>query len=93
MLKPVCVYMLRCSDDTYYTSVSAEIENRLQEHQEGLYRDCYTYPRRPVELVFCCEFTDPIEADKRMKQLKKWPGPQKEAAIENEVDGLKNMLK
>lgn len=87
------MYMLKCSDDTYYTGVTAEIENRFQEHQEGLYKDCYTYHRRPVELVFCCEFTDPMKADKMMKQFRKWSKTKKEAAIENRLDGLKNLVK
>jgi len=52
------VYILLCSDGTYYTGVTSKLEQRLFQHESGFYQECYTFKRRPVQLVFYCEFTD-----------------------------------
>ena len=46
------VYLLRCSDGTYYAGHTDNLEKRLTEHQAGFGAD-YTMRRRPVELVWC----------------------------------------
>ena len=45
------VYMLRCSDDSFYVGSTRNLEKRLWEHQAGMGAE-YTKRRRPVELVF-----------------------------------------
>lgn len=45
------VYMLRCSDGSYYVGHTDNIEKRLFEHQNSEMK-CYTSTRLPVELVF-----------------------------------------
>ncbi|ARO31003.1 excinuclease ABC subunit C domain-containing protein [Rhizobium sp. NXC14] len=48
----VTVYILRCSDGSYYTGLTKqEIEARVWEHNAATY-DGYTAKRLPVELVF-----------------------------------------
>ena len=66
------VYILRCSDHSYYTGVTSDIENRLFQHQSGSFPDSYTHNRRPVELVFYCEFNNMNEAISFEKQVKGW---------------------
>ena len=57
-MKQSYVYILKCSDDTYYTGVTSNLESRMFKHHSGFYPECYTYKRRPLELVFYAEFTD-----------------------------------
>jgi hypothetical protein len=46
------VYILRCSDGSFYTGTArAGLDKRVSEHNSGHY-DGYTASRRPVTLVF-----------------------------------------
>ena len=85
--------MLRCSDETYYTGVTSNLEKRIQEHQDGKYRKSYTFFRRPVILVFYAEFTDINFAIEKEKQIKKWSRAKKEALINKVHETLPNLSK
>jgi len=87
------VYILKCSDNTYYTGVTCNLNTRVNQHQSGIYKNSYTHQRRPVELVFYAEFTDVTIAIEKEKQLKKWSKAKKEALINNEYDSLINLAK
>ncbi|WP_200867482.1 GIY-YIG nuclease family protein [Leptolyngbya sp. Heron Island J] len=56
------VYILRCADSNYYTGHTDNLERRIAEHTTGAIPTCYTYKRRPVELVFSQEFSTRDEA-------------------------------
>jgi len=45
------VYILTCSDGTYYTGYTTDPQRRLREHNSGTGAK-YTRGRRPVRLVF-----------------------------------------
>lgn len=45
-----CVYVVECSDGTYYTGYTTDVERRVAEHNDGTGAK-YTRGRRPVELV------------------------------------------
>jgi putative endonuclease len=45
------VYILECSDGSYYTGSTDDVQKRLWQHQEGMEVSSYTYTRRPVKLV------------------------------------------
>ena len=49
------VYILRCTDSSYYTGHTGDLEARLEAHKSGLIPG-YTQSRRPVQLVFCEDF-------------------------------------
>jgi len=87
------VYILKCSDGTYYTGVTSKLNQRLVEHETGKHFNSYTYFRRPIELVFYCEFTDINVAIDKEKQIKKWSKAKKEALINNEFHLLPNLAK
>lgn len=87
------VYILKCADDTYYTGVTSNLERRIIEHQTGKYQNSYTSTRRPLELVFYCEFTDINIAIEKEKQIKKWSQAKKEALISGNYDALPNLAK
>ncbi len=92
-MKTYYVYILECSDKSYYTGFTSNLNNRVIEHQIGKHIDSYTYSRRPVTLVFYAEFTDPNLAIDTEKQIKKWSRVKKEALINNEFDKLPNLSK
>ncbi|MFT5754158.1 MAG: putative endonuclease [Flavobacterium sp.] len=87
------IYILKCSDNSYYTGLTSNLTQRLFQHQNGIYPDCYTYKRRPVELVFYAEFTDINFAIDKEKQIKKWSRAKKEALINGNYDDLLNLAK
>ncbi|MBP1762149.1 MAG: putative endonuclease [Firmicutes bacterium] len=63
------VYILQCSDQTYYTGYATDIDRRLQEHQQGI--GCkYTRGRLPVELVYWEEWESKSQAMQREHQIK-----------------------
>jgi len=87
------VYILECSDDTYYTGVTSNLMQRLFQHETGYFPDCYTCKRRPVNLVFYCEFTDINMAIEKEKQIKKWSKAKKLVLINGDYDSLPNLAK
>lgn len=92
-MKQSYVYILKCSDKTYYTGVTSNLEQRIFQHESGFYSNCYTFIRRPVELVFYCEFTDINIAIEKEKQIKKWSKVKKEALINDDYGLLPNLSK
>ena len=46
--RPYCVYILRCSDDTFYTGIALDVDKRLIEHNSSPKGAKYTHARRPV---------------------------------------------
>lgn len=87
------MYILKCSDSTYYTGVTSNLYQRIFQHETGLYPNCYTVSRRPLELVFYCEFTDINLAFEIEKKIKKWSRTKKEALINEEYEKLPNLAK
>ncbi|OMP32453.1 GIY-YIG nuclease family protein [Mangrovimonas sp. DI 80] len=87
------VYILKCSDNSYYTGVTSNLDKRLFEHQTGIHPESYTFKRRPVSLVFYAAFTDINLAIASEKQIKKWSRAKKEALIFNRFEALPNLAK
>ena len=92
-MKKSFVYILLCSDNTYYTGVTSNLEQRFLRHQSGYYPNSFTHSRRPVELVFYAEFTNITMAIEKEKQIKKWSKSKKKALIEGDYVGLINLAK
>ena len=65
------VYILECSDGSLYCgSTRQEMDARFSEHQNGMFKDSYTYRRRPVKLLWCEHFasiTDAVDCERRLK--------------------------
>ena len=87
-MKLYCVYILKCSDNSYYTGFSSNLDNRIMQHEMGYYRECYTFKRRPIELVFYEGFTEPNQAIYFEKKIKGWSRLKKEALISGDFDKL-----
>jgi len=86
------VYVLKCSDGSYYTGVTNDIERRLAEHQSGEIKG-YTSLRLPVELVWCSEDVDIATAIAGEKQIKGWRRAKKEALIRGDYEALVELSK
>ncbi len=82
------VYILECSDKTYYTGVTNNLEKRLIVHKRGINPDSYTYKRRPINLVYHEIFNDPMAAIRFEKRIKKWSQKKKKALISGDLDSL-----
>ncbi len=75
-------YILRCSDNTFYTGWTNNIERRLYIHNLGK-GSRYTRARLPVKLVYLEIFDDKIAAMKREAEIKKMSREQKLKLIES----------
>lgn len=87
-MKRYFVYILKCKDESFYTGVTNNLERRLAEHNEGGVSS-YTYTRRPVELVYCEETNDIMQAIALEKQIKGWSRKKKEAFINEDWERLR----
>ena len=85
------MYILECSDGSYYTGHTDDLEKRLAEHMTGAIRSCYTFERRPLALVHSSQFVSRDEALAMERRVKGWSRAKKEALIRgdwNEVSRL-----
>ena len=82
------VYILECSDHSFYTGVTNDIDRRFEEHQSGENKEAYTYSRRPVKLVNSEFFIDPTDAINFEKQIKGWTRKKKIALINGDFKAL-----
>jgi putative endonuclease len=77
------MYILKCSDGSYYTGSTKDIVRRLWEHNNSLGAN-YTKKRLPVKLVYFEEYSRIDEAFHREKQIQGWSRQKKEALINGE---------
>ena len=90
---PYAVYILKCSDGTYYTGSTKDLDGRVREHQAGEYPEAYTFSRRPVELVWS-EITETYEeAFQWEHRIKGWSRAKKEALIRGDIEGIHEIVK
>jgi putative endonuclease len=87
------VYIVECKDGSYYTGITNNIEHRLWQHNTGIDKDCYTDPRRPVELKYLQHFQQVEEAIKWEKQLKGWSRKKKQALFREDWEEIKRLAK
>jgi predicted GIY-YIG superfamily endonuclease len=84
------VYVLRCSDGSYYTGHTDNIQLRIGKHQTGEIAG-YTANRRPVELVFSQECATRAEALAAELQIKGWSRAKKEALFQGDWSKVKQL--
>ena len=73
-------YIVRCSDGTYYTGWTNDIEKRMKAHNEGKGAK-YTKTRRPVVLMYYESFQTKEEAMRREWEIKQLTRKQKEKLV------------
>ena len=92
-MKLFYVYILKCSDDSFYIGVTNNINRRLLEHNGNKNLFAYTFKRKPVKLIWFEQFTTPNEAISREKKLKGWSRKKKIALINKNWTDLMKLSK
>jgi putative endonuclease len=87
------VYMLLCSDKSFYVGITSNIEQRLGQHEFGCDESCYTFKRRPLRCVHVSEFANFDDAVAWEKHLKGWSRAKKLALINNDWPEIRRMAK
>ena len=87
-MKSYFVYILKCNDNSYYTGFTNNLERRFEEHSSGKNKECYTFDKRPLELVWFETFNDVLDAISTEKRIKGWTRIKKEALINEDWDKL-----
>jgi len=85
------VYILLCTDGSYYTGVTSDLEKRVDEHNSGLIPTCYTFSRRPLTLKFVEVYQFVNDAIGREKQIKRWSRAKKVVLIDGNVEELERL--
>jgi putative endonuclease len=80
------VYVLECSDGSYYTGYTTDVERRVAEHDAGEGAK-YTRGRTPVELVHVEEYDTRSAAMSREYEFKSLSRRQKERVIDGATHG------
>jgi putative endonuclease len=81
------VYILECSDGSFYVGSTTDLERRVSQHENGE-GATYTKRRRPVRLVWCADFNRVDEAWAFEKRIQGWGRAKRLALIEGRVDEL-----
>jgi len=82
-------YILKCSDGSFYTGSTTDLDRRLAQHQAGLGAN-HTRKHLPVELVYYEEFQRIDDAFYREKQIQGWSRAKKQALIKGNLNKLKH---
>ncbi len=86
------MYILECSDGTYYVGSTKNLDKRILQHQNGLGAE-YTKRRLPVILKYYEEFERIDLAFYREKQVQGWSRKKREALINGEYEKLPELSK
>jgi len=84
------VYILQCSDGSFYIGHTDDLKKRVYQHQMNHYK-CYTSKKLPVNLVFYETFGSRDEAIAAERQIKGWSRIKKQALIEGNFDKIRIM--
>ena len=86
----VWVYLLRCSDGTFYVGHTSDPVAREKAHNEGR-GGTYTALRRPIRVVYSEPHESIESAVARERQLKRWSKKKKLALINGDLKRLKQL--
>jgi putative endonuclease len=81
------MYILECSDGSYYVGSTKDLDFRSSEHQAGKGAK-YTSRRLPVKLVYSEEYERVVNAYAREKQIQNWSRAKREALINGKLEIL-----
>ncbi|WP_091187246.1 GIY-YIG nuclease family protein [Microlunatus flavus] len=86
------VYLLRCSDGSFYVGSTRDLEQRLTEHALGVVKG-YTSKRRPVELLWSLETDRVDDAAELERQIKGWRRAKRLALVEGRLGDLRALAR
>jgi len=78
------LYILKCSDGTFYTGITNNLIRRLKMHQAGK-ASRYTRTRGPVEMIYSEICGDRSSALIRECEVKEWPRSKKQKFLANNL--------
>jgi len=76
-------YIVECSDGTFYTGYTTDVERRVQEHNQGI-GSKYTRSRLPVTLLYYEEYSSRSKAMKREYEIKDLSREEKEKIVNSD---------
>jgi putative endonuclease len=76
------VYILRCADNTLYTGITTDVDNRIKQHNGVKKGAKYTRNRQPVQLVYQEVSDSRSDASKREYSIKSLKKRQKEHLVD-----------
>ncbi|MBI4415131.1 MAG: GIY-YIG nuclease family protein [Candidatus Kerfeldbacteria bacterium] len=65
------LYIVQCSDMTFYTGITVDVARRVEEHNDSRRGAKYTRGRRPVKLVYTRKFRNRSTAAREESRIKK----------------------
>jgi putative endonuclease len=80
---PFYVYILQCSDGTFYTGYTGDLQQRLRQHDSGKGAK-YTKSHRPQRVMYTELFGTRSAAMKREREIKKLSHQQKLALAQTQ---------
>lgn len=86
------IYILKCSNGTYYVGHTEDLQARIKAHAQGK-GAAHTAKFLPVQCVYTEDAPDKVTAIRREKQLKKWSRAKKEALVKGDIQILKELAK
>jgi len=76
------MYVVECSDGSYYTGITTDMTRRLNEHNRTKRGAKYTRSRRPVRLIYFESHENRSEASRAEAAFKKLTRKKKEIYID-----------
>ncbi|MWV47809.1 GIY-YIG nuclease family protein [Rathayibacter sp. VKM Ac-2803] len=86
------VYILRCSDGSYYVGSTRSLHRRVDAHMMGKGAE-YTSRRLPVTLLWHQEFESIAEAFWWEKRIQNWSRAKREALMRGDYTALRRASK
>ena len=80
------VYIVRCADQSFYTGIAKDVEQRVDKHNAGTGAK-YTRSRLPVELVYREAVGERGDALKREIAIKRLDASDKRRLVDASVTG------
>lgn len=91
-MKSYVIYIIECTNGSYYTGYTTDIERRYAEHIDGSIKCKYTRANPPKKLAASWEFeatlSDIFRIEKAIKKLSK---QEKHALVKNQ-DMIRNII-
>ncbi len=84
-------YILKCTDGSFYAGHTDDLDTRLAQHESGFFSDCYTFKRRPVQLMWSENFQTRQDALEAERKIKGWSRAKKEALIRADFAAIERL--
>ena len=75
-----CVYILKCTDVSFYVGRTDNLPQRIERHNKGR-ASAWTKNRLPIKLVYKENYENKKDAAARERQIKKWSHAKKQLLI------------